>query len=66
MASDTASSAVATSTVNAAMIYQYATSKRDREIAAGIDRRLAEALEADEPDNDSDGDGLGGVLVPVG
>jgi len=40
--------------------------KRDQVIAAGIDRRLAEAAEGDERDDDSDGDGSSGVLVPVG
>lgn len=49
------------STVNAAMIYQHATAKRDREIAAGIDKRLAQALEEDDED-----DGAAGALVPVG
>ncbi len=45
------------STVNAAMIYQHATSKRDREIAAGIDRRLTEAHDDDdEVHNGSDDD----------
>lgn len=34
------------SSIRAAMIYQHATSGRDREIAAGIDRRLAEQRRA--------------------
>ena len=44
----------------------HATSKRDREIAAEIDRRLAEAGEDDEPDNGSDDDGSSGVRGSFG
>jgi integrase len=47
------------STVNAAMIYQHATRKRDREIAAGIDEALTQGA-ADDEDSDND-DGLAGV-----
>jgi hypothetical protein len=32
------------STVRAALVYQHATSDRDREIALGIDRRIARSI----------------------
>jgi integrase len=51
------------STVNAAMIYQHATAKRDREIAASINERLAQAIKEDHEDDGDDG--LAGVLVPA-
>jgi integrase len=51
------------STMRAALGYQHATEKRDREIAAGIDKRLIEAHSDD--DEDSDDDGSAGVLVPT-
>ena len=60
------------STMNAALIYQHATAKRDREIAAGIDMRLARARRIVDPDDeaeddsDSDDNGSAGVPVPVG
>lgn len=52
------------STMRAALIYQHSTQKRDKEIAAGIDKRLAEQLA--EHDEDIDDDGSEGALVPVG
>lgn len=52
------------STMRAALIYQHATRKRDKEIAAGIDKRLAEAQSED--DEDDDDDGSSGTLLPVG
>ena len=54
------------STVNAAMIYQHATRKRDREIAAGIDEALTQGAVGDDEDEDIDGDdGLAGVPARV-
>jgi hypothetical protein len=48
--------------MRAALGYQHATEKRDREIAAEIDKRLAAAV---EDDGDSDDDGLSGDLVRI-
>jgi integrase len=44
------------SSMRAALIYQHATSERDREIADGIDRRIQGARPDDDPD-----DGAAGV-----
>jgi len=52
------------STMRAALGYQHATERRDKEIADGIDDRLAKA-DADETDGNDD-DGSAGVRVPVG
>jgi hypothetical protein len=41
------------------MIYQHATRKRDREIAAGINEALSQGAVDDE--NSDDDDGLAGV-----
>lgn len=51
------------STVRAALAYQHATDKRDKEIAAAMDRRLAS--DHSEEDEENDDDGLTGVRVPV-
>ncbi|GIH02811.1 hypothetical protein Rhe02_08780 [Rhizocola hellebori] len=51
------------SSMRAALIYQHATQRRDKEIAAGIDKRLAEQMTED--DDDSDDNGSAGALVPV-
>ena len=60
------------SCTRAALIYQHATSQRDREIAAGMDRRIAEETrrrpgrrgKRKKPDEGDDG--AAGVLVPTG
>ncbi|BFU46457.1 tyrosine-type recombinase/integrase [Krasilnikovia sp. MM14-A1004] len=44
-------------TVRAALIYQHATSERDREIAEGMDRRIARPSEKQDPLDAEDGDG---------
>jgi len=44
------------STVNAAMVYQHATRKRDQEIAAGIDPRLKALDDTDAGDDEVEGE----------
>jgi hypothetical protein len=58
--------------MRAALIYQHATSERDREIAAGMDRRITEQTgkkrgrrKRRQKRGDGD-DGAAGVLVPSG
>jgi integrase len=58
--------------MRAALIYQYATGDRDREIAAGMDRRIANqtgkkrAKSRRRKKRDDGDDGPAGVLVPAG
>jgi hypothetical protein len=63
--------------MRAALIYQHATSERDREIAAGMDRRISDQTgRKDQPGRkpgkgkrsrkrDDGGEGSAGVLVPA-
>lgn len=55
--------------MRAALIYQHATSERDREIAAELSRRAAEArgrvTKHDQDDDEEPDDGPAGALVPV-
>jgi hypothetical protein len=59
--------------VRAALIYQHATNERDREIAAGMDKRIADQTgkkQRGKPrrrkKRDDGDDGAAGALVPAG
>lgn len=52
--------------MRAALIYQHATSERDREIAAGMEERIARRKKAARGKDVDPDDGASGALVPVG